>query len=191
MSHVEILQTKEIFLLAVLMLARVANVFAAAPRTSSLKETELYVGSNAAMNSTTEQASLTLKSGADFGNDLRFKVGLDRRPNMNKQPSAPLPPSPPYSPFPASPQPPSPSPPPLVHSHATYAVNRTSNIIYARAVVCRVGCSGHTPGNSTIPGFNASENCICPSFFNLTLDVYAPVGAEGLRPGFVAIHSGE
>ena len=46
MSHVEVLQTKEIFLLVILMLARVNNVFAAAPMTSSLYTMEVCTVDN-------------------------------------------------------------------------------------------------------------------------------------------------
>ena len=177
MSCVKIFAARSIVSIVLLMFVGVANAFAAAPKTSvDAKETKLHSGSNGIVEAITEQSPLAVKSDAesDFGND--FNLGPNLQLDTTKQRSSPLPPS---------------LPSPIVHRNAAYTVNRTSNIIYASSVVCRVGCAGHTPGKSSIPGFNASANCVCPSYFNLTLDVYAPVGAEGLRPGFVAIHSGE
>lgn len=98
---------------------------------------------------------------------------------------------------------------PAVHRDATFAVKEQLGVPYAQGVLCDAKdctpCNGGLKANGP-PGCDescqkpepaatplpAAPGCPHPVLVNLTLDLYTPVGTEalGLRPAFVAIHSG-
>jgi hypothetical protein len=105
-------------------------------------------------------------------------------------------------------------PPPAVHTEAAFAVRAQLGVPYATGVLCDpkpcskaaadpLGSIAETTGydcsvcqqpepNTGDPPIPPSASCPHPRLFNLTLDIYTPVGAEALgpRPAFVAIHEG-
>ena len=97
---------------------------------------------------------------------------------------------------------------PAVHKDAIFEVREKLGVPYAQGVLCDakpcVRCTGGLLSNgpkgctedcqSPEPGSagSASKGCPRPQLYNLTLDLYTPIGAESLgpRPALVAIHSG-
>ena len=108
-----------------------------------------------------------------------------------------------------------PPPPPTVHSDATFAVDARLGVPYAMGVLCdpkpckRAAAAAVRGGQPADRGYDCSvcqqpepvgtvpippsTGCPSPRLFNLTLDLYTPVGVPpslGLRPAFVATHEG-
>ena len=105
------------------------------------------------------------------------------------------------------------APPPVVQLHATYEVTAQLGVPYALGVLCDpqpcphgkpqdVGelagsgydctvCQEAEPVGA-MPPIAPTPGCKAPRVFNLTLDLYTPIGAEALgpRPAFIATHSG-
>eukprot|EP01051_Picozoa_sp_SAG22_P009591 SAG22_NODE_808_length_7080_cov_4.802034_5_plen_388_part_00 len=98
---------------------------------------------------------------------------------------------------------------PSVHTAAAFEVKEQLAVPYGQGVLCNAkpcvyckggerkngppkcdeSCQNPEPGGAPMP---PAPGCPKPAVYNLTLDLYTPVGAEelGPRPAFVAIHSG-
>lgn len=98
---------------------------------------------------------------------------------------------------------------PSVHTAAVFQVKEQMAVPYGQGVLCNAkpcvyckggesrngppkcdeSCQNPEPGGAPMP---AAPGCPKPALYNLTLDLYTPIGAESLgrRPAFVAIHSG-
>lgn len=101
--------------------------------------------------------------------------------------------------------------PPAVYDDAKFEVQAELGVPYAMGVLCNATTYGEGCGNGsfteapydcsvcqavepqTTPPLTPTADCVAPRLFNLTLDMYTPIGVKaslGPRPAIVLTHEG-